>query len=139
MLSIDKRLKAVGFAANPTGSVSAIAYYFDDTNIPFEKIIITKDSYGLTSSIVKAYHGGSTTYSYDSLYRLTVKTTKYSANSPFEVNYTYNTSSGNIVRNSLKQEFFKVGSKQDSRKRINTPTKKERKSEYDRIQGQIVK
>lgn len=111
---VSRKLKAVGFAANPAGNVSATAYYFDDTNIPFEKIIITKDSYGLTSSIVKAYHGGSTTYSYDSLYRLTGKTTKYSANSPFEVNYTYNTSSGNIVRNSLKQELFKVGSKQDS-------------------------
>lgn len=111
---VSRKLKAVGFAANPTGSVTTTAYYFDDTNIPFEKIIITKDSYGLTSSIVKAYHGGSTTYSYDSLYRLTGKTTKYSANSPFEVNYTYNTSSGNIVKNSLKQEFFKVGSKQDS-------------------------
>ncbi len=114
MLSITKKLKAVGFAANPTGSVTTTAYYFDDTNIPFEKIIITKDSYGLTSSIVKAYHGGSTTYSYDSLYRLTGKTTKYSTNSPFEANYTYNTSSGNIVTNSLKQELFKVGSKQDS-------------------------
>lgn len=111
---VSRKLKAVGFAANSTGSVTTTAYYFDDTNIPFEKIIITKNSYGLTSSIVKAYHGGSTTYSYDSLYRLTGKTTKYSTNSPFEVNYTYNTSSGNIVRNSLKQEFFKVGSKQDS-------------------------
>ena len=111
---VSRKLKAVGFAANPTGSVTTTAYYFDDTNIPFEKIIITKDSYGLTSSIVKAYHGGSTTYSYDSLYRLTGKTTKYSTNSPFEVNYTYNTSSGNIVRNSLKQELFKVGSTQDS-------------------------
>ena len=77
---IDRILKVVGYAANDAGNITTVGYFVDESEIPFEKCVSTKDSNGLLIKTERNYHGASSTYAYNNLYSLECKITTYTTN-----------------------------------------------------------
>lgn len=94
---IARILRVVGYAANGTGNITSVGYFTDNSDTPFEKCVSTKDGNGLLTKMERSYHGAQNTYSYNSFYQLSSKTTAYtigSTSKQFKTNYYYETISG---------------------------------------------
>lgn len=111
-------LRVVEYAANGTGNVTSVGYFIDNSETPFEKCTTTKDGNGNLTKIERSYHGANTSYVYDSLYRLSGKTTTYTSSSrskQFKTNYYYNAFTGNRKGTRItKEEHYNGTSKTKS-------------------------
>ena len=106
-------LRAVGYAANGTGNVTAVGYFVDDSETPFEKRTMTKDSNGLLTKIERINHGAKNTYLYDDLYRMSGKVTTYvtgSTDKEYKTEYGYNYFSGRREGTRITKERHYNGS-----------------------------